>query len=865
MIAVVALVSLATKALLVGYFILPQPIGTLPAPILSTFAVTCLLGAALALTPAVARALLAIVFNALCTGILIADLWYSRFFGEALSFVQIDQLTQLLVVSSSVAEVAHATDAWLAADVVALTVWLRWSNVQPIRSRSKQGFVAGIQALCAVVMVAALPGVKPQLADVFEYEYSFGEVAGTLGLTGYHVFDAAIALSDTVRGWFLVSDGEIDELHAWFESRRSDRMGSPLAGRAQGRNLILLSAESLPAFAIGLSIDGLPVAPHFTAFAAESLQFVNYYDQTHRGATSDAEFMALNSLLPLHRGAVATRFEGNAFRALPTVLREHGYTTFSSAGEPPSFWNMHQIHRRYGFASSMFLPEFQLTEWIGAGLADDAFLRQAGAVVRGLKEPFFAFLLTSSNHHPWMIPEARRILKPEPLAGTTAGAYLQSIRFADEAFGAFIDDLRKPQLLERSLVVVYGDHRAGFDEGTRRQLLAAAGYTRPASPLDAWQFERRMPLMIRLPNGEAAGPRDVPGGHLDIAPTIASLLGIQDPRAPWLGQDLTAPARRLIIFRDGHVTNGQATALSTGSELSCWAEDGTQDVCGELATLVEEGRALFKMSDRIIANNLVGQIADRIQSARAPVQRASPPVLAIAHRGDSKNYPENTAAAIVGGFDAGADLVEVDVRLSRDRIPIVFHDDTLERTSNGKGRPESLRLSEFKMLDVGSWKDPKFRGLPPLSLADALTTARGRGRLYLDVKAEGLAQPIAVVLRELGIGADRVLIGAWTDREVAEFRRHLPAVPIVLAMDAPIQWTPSLFGALTRRGVWGVELGDTWPAAFIGDAVTQGVPVFAYTANDAATMRQLVEKGVVGIESDDPGLLVSVLSSLGRR
>jgi phosphoglycerol transferase MdoB-like AlkP superfamily enzyme/glycerophosphoryl diester phosphodiesterase len=861
MITAAALLALAAKALGVGYAILPQPLETLGAPIVAMACLISVVGSLIVLAPVAARAPLALLCNTLGTLALLGDLWHARYYDSAWSFAQFGQFSQLLVVSSSLTALMQPGDVWLLSDVAVLTLW-RWLHGASAQTHSaRRLFVANLA--CATLAAALLMWMRPRLDQVIEFEYSFGDVAGTLGLGGYHALDAAVAVADMGRGRLATPEQDVAPLEAWLESRQSERQISPLAGAARGRNVILVSAESLPAFAIGMSVEGQAIAPHFTAFAAESLHYTDYYEQTHRGTTSDAEFMVLNSLLPLSRGAVATRFKGHTFRALPAVLSDAGYTTFSAAGEPPTFWNMRDIHRRYGVGRSMFLPDFRLTEWIGAGLADDVFLTQVGATLHGLRQPFFAFVLTSSNHHPWRIPPARRLLEPPPLDGALSGAYLQSIRFADEAFGGFIADLRGRGLLDRSLVIAYGDHRAGLDEESHRELWRASGRTSTPSAFELWRFERRVPLLIRLPQGEAAGPRDVPGGHVDLAPTIASLLGVDDTPTPWLGHDLTAPASRLVAFRDGDVTNGQVTLLSANAGTSCYARDTSSIPCDDMAVLADRGRQLFEISDALITGDLIGTVAERIgaRPARAPDARR-PRVLAIAHRGDSRNLPENTAPAITAAFDAGADIVEVDVRLSRDKVPIIFHDDTLERTSDGHGRPEALRLDQFKALDAGSWKGPQFRGIRPLSLAEALALSKGRGRLYLDVKNDNLAAPIASVLRRLDIDASQVLIGVWTLDAVAAFRQHLPGAPVVFATEAPVRWAPGLFDEFKRVGLWGLELGDYWPAAFIGDAIWSGLPVLAYTANDEPTIRGLVEKGVQGIESDDPALLVRVLERL---
>ncbi len=84
--------------------------------------------------------------------------------------------------------------------------------------------------------------------------------------------------------------------------------------------------------------------------------------------------------------------------------------------------------------------------------------------------------------------------------------------------------------------------------------------------------------------------------------------------------------------------------------------------------------------------------------------------LIIAHRGDLSAAPENTLPAFQRGFAAGADGVELDVRLTRDDRLVVFHDRRLDRTSNGRGLVNGLTLAEVRSLDVGSWFGPAFKG-----------------------------------------------------------------------------------------------------------------------------------------------------------
>ena len=94
--------------------------------------------------------------------------------------------------------------------------------------------------------------------------------------------------------------------------------------------------------------------------------------------------------------------------------------------------------------------------------------------------------------------------------------------------------------------------------------------------------------------------------------------------------------------------------------------------------------------------------------------------LIIAHRGDLSTAPENTLTAFQRAWDAGADGVELDVHVTRDGQLVVFHDRTLERTSNGRGPIDSCTLAEIRSLDVGSWFGPTFRGETAPTLDEVL-------------------------------------------------------------------------------------------------------------------------------------------------
>lgn len=234
----------------------------------------------------------------------------------------------------------------------------------------------------------------------------------------------------------------------------------------------------------------------------------------------------------------------------------------------------------------------------------------------------------------------------------------------------------------------------------------------------------------------------------------------------------------------------------------------------------------------------------------------------IGHRGNSDAAPENTLAAIETAFAVGATMVEVDVRLSRDGIPVVIHDETLERTTNGEGPVAAMTSSELSLLDAGSWKGPAYAGERIPSLAALFRAAKGKGRVLLDLKVEGMGAAIAQVARSVGLGHDALAVGTWTETQTTDSVRHLQGAEVLQSDTAPQQWDDAFFGRQRARGVTGFEIPSPWSADFVAAAHRHGMPVYAYTINDERLMRDVVAMGIDGIETDVPALLVRVLREL---
>lgn len=134
-----------------------------------------------------------------------------------------------------------------------------------------------------------------------------------------------------------------------------------------------------------------------------------------------------------------------------------------------------------------------------------------------------------------------------------------------------------------------------------------------------------------------------------------------------------------------------------------------------------------------VTQDIEKSIMNEPRACKFLASRIVPP-LVIAHRGYSALYPENTMPAFQAAVEAGADMVEFDVRLTRDRRLAVIHDDTVDRTTDGRGYVRELGLGEILHLDAGSWFGPTFTGTRVPNLESVLSFLAGRCLMNLELK-----------------------------------------------------------------------------------------------------------------------------------
>ncbi|MCB9984033.1 MAG: glycerophosphoryl diester phosphodiesterase [Rhodospirillales bacterium] len=239
----------------------------------------------------------------------------------------------------------------------------------------------------------------------------------------------------------------------------------------------------------------------------------------------------------------------------------------------------------------------------------------------------------------------------------------------------------------------------------------------------------------------------------------------------------------------------------------------------------------------------------------------------IGHRGCAAYAPENTLEGLHTAADMGVEWVEFDVKLTKDQVPILFHDEDLERTTNGSGAVKDFTLTELKELDAGSWFSDGFFGvcIPTLEQAVDVLIERDLG-VNVEIKpCPGREKETAEVVLD-------VLSGIWDDHErllISSFQHVCLETALDMAADwhrgflLPEEWPENWQELAEYLQVSSVNLdGRTCTREQVEQALELEKPVLAYTINDPDRARFLQSWGVDGFFTDAPDALQDGLFSV---
>jgi glycerophosphoryl diester phosphodiesterase len=262
----------------------------------------------------------------------------------------------------------------------------------------------------------------------------------------------------------------------------------------------------------------------------------------------------------------------------------------------------------------------------------------------------------------------------------------------------------------------------------------------------------------------------------------------------------------------------------------------------------------------------MGGALKRVEETKVPCWKGRFPVMVIAHRGFSGAAPENTLAAFRKAIDIGSDMIELDIHLSKDGKIVVIHDESLEKTTNGKGKVVDYTLEELKKLDAGSRFGAEFSGERIPTLQEVLDLAKGRVLVNIEIKNPShgrypiteLADKALKEVKKAGM-TDRVIFSSFNPVSLEYIEKTEPRAWVAFLYHRPWNFLPELTGGREYRVL---NLRNIHLTREKVERIRQeGIKLNVYTVNSKAELEQFVNWGVDGIITNYPDRLIGILKA----
>lgn len=408
-------------------------------------------------------------------------------------------------------------------------------------------------------------------------------VVASFGIYTYQINDIVQSLEPKINNLFG-HDKALKQVVDYYDTREIIRNNNEYTGLFEGKNVLVIHAESLQTIALNQSFNGVEVAPTFSRLAKEGIYFSNYYSEVGVGTSSDAEFTFSTSLMPSSNGTVFVNYFDREYNTIQKAFSNKGYYTFSMHGNTADFWNRAIMHKNLGYDNFYSKSYFDIDETIGLGISDKSFFRQAVPMIKEISEeqekPFYGTLITLTNHTPWddlelmdeydmtwtVEVDGEEVVR-DYLSGTTLGSYFQSVHYMDQAMDQFLNDLDTAGLLEDTVIIIYGDHDARISKKNYNLMYNYDPYMDKIREEDddgyidyneyKYKLDKNVPFIIWTKDQQFNKEVTTATGMIDAYPIVENLFKLEKNEFQ-LGHDILGlnSNDNTVVFTDGsYVTN----------------------------------------------------------------------------------------------------------------------------------------------------------------------------------------------------------------------------------------------------------------------------------------------------------------------
>ncbi|ONG74625.1 hypothetical protein BKK42_22435 [Bacillus cereus] len=548
------------------------------------------------------RNYIALCINFLLTIVLVGNVMFYDFYSDFVTLPVLGQTSNFGQLGGSIIEILNYKIILAFADIIFFFILLKKKALVFQTGRVTHSTRLLYFLLTIGVFFANLHLAEKERPELLTRSFDRVMLVKNLGLYTHQVYDLTLQVKAGSQK-ALADSSKLQETENYVKANESEPNPN-MFGVAKGKNVIVVTLESLQTFLIGATVNGQEVTPFLNEFINESYYFDNFFHQTGQGKTSDSEFLIDTSLYPLNRGAVFFTHGNNDYTATPEILRQQGYFTSVFHANNATFWNRNIMYSALGYDRYYNELDYKITPEtnLNWGLKDIEYFDQSVDILKTVDQPFYARFLTLTNHYPFTYDEDTKFIEPYNSGNGVFDRYIVTARYLDESIKKFIERLKAEGMYDDSIIVLYGDHY-GISEKHNRAMAQFLEKDQ-ITEFDTLNLQRT-PLYIHVPGQTEGETISKPTGQIDMKPTILNLLGIDTTNDIRFGHDMFSDEyTSFVVLRDGSfITDKYAYKNNTFYDR----------ITGEIVDLPKkEAQALInraqnelRMSDKIIEGDLL--------------------------------------------------------------------------------------------------------------------------------------------------------------------------------------------------------------------------------------------------------------------
>lgn len=526
-----------------------------------------------------------LIFSILLTAICIVNSIYYNYYLSFASFSLLKTSLQVIDVADAVTKNAMELKdfffVWQPIVILFLYLYLNHQNYFKIFKKDKsrkKGFITSV-LISIIIFSFFFVSLDSLEKSRFIKQWNREFIVMKFGIYIYQLNDAFVNISPKFNSVFGY-DEMSKKIKTYYESKEQTKTNK-YTNIYKDKNIIMIHAESMQQFLIDLKINGVEITPNLNKLFHSGMGFTNFYSQSGVGTSSDTEFSLNTSLLPSTNGTVFISYWDREYIAIPNILKEQNYYTFSMHGNKGDMWNRETMHRTLGYDRFYSMKDYEIDEVIGLGLSDKSFFHQSVEKIKEIDqkyEKYYGTLIMLTNHTPFSEVdkygelnlsleveitneegETEKIIRPY-LEGTFLGDYLKAAHYADAALGDLIADLDREGLLEDTIIVLYGDHDAKIPRKEYNYMYNYVPQTDEfLTELDegyvlfdyyAYELNRKVPFIIWEKNMKKPLQVDKVMGMIDVLPTLGNMVDFKSEYS--LGNDIFNIEDNYVVFPNGN-------------------------------------------------------------------------------------------------------------------------------------------------------------------------------------------------------------------------------------------------------------------------------------------------------------------------